>query len=147
MSNYPYTERDRAAALAALEANNGNVTRTAKQLNMSRATLTRWRDQHNDPTNTGRLKKGAAQTLPEARASLAERLQEFAHAVLDIAPDKLNNANLQHAFTALGISLDKAQLLQGQPTEITKNETHNIETPERALQAAATALERRGYTN
>lgn len=113
-----YSEHDRAAALAALETNNGNLTRTAKQLGMSDRTLRRWRDEHNNPGETASLKTATTAALPAARASIAQRLQDFIHQALDIAPDKLNDASLQHLFVAIGVSVDKAQLLEGRPTNI-----------------------------
>jgi len=144
---YPYSERDRAAALAALEANNGNLTRTAAQLAMSTSTLRRWRDQHADASNTGPLKTAAADALPDARESIAERLRDFIHSALDVAGAKLDEANLQQVFTAIGISVEKAQLLDGKPTGIEKHEHAHRETPERALEAAADELRRRGLVN
>jgi len=144
---HPYSERDRAAALAALETNDGNLTRTARQLNISTSTLRRWRNAQTDPANTGPLKKATQDALPEARQNIADRLREFVHAALDLAPDKLSEANLQQTFTAVGISLDKAQLLDGKPTEIAQHEHKRNEVPERALEAAATALRRRGLVN
>lgn len=39
-----YSDNDKAAALAALDANGGNVRGTAKQLKLSHATLQRWSD-------------------------------------------------------------------------------------------------------
>lgn len=144
---HPYAERDRAAALAALEANGGNLSRTATQLGMSRTTLSRWRDDHNDPTATGHLKNAADDALPEARRSISDRLRDFIHSALDLAPDKLEEANLQQVFVAIGISAEKAQLLDGKPTEIGKHEHERRETPARALEAAADELRRRGLVN
>lgn len=144
---HPYSERDRAAALAALEANGGNLTRTAAQLGMSTSTLRRWRNQHADPASTGPLKTAAAEALPEARASIADRLREFIHSALDVAGGKLTEANLAQVFTAIGISVEKAQLLEGKPTGIDRHEHERRETPERALEAAADELRRRGLVN
>lgn len=144
---HPYSETDRAVALAALEANGGNLTRTAKQLGMSIHTLRRWRNQHADPLNTAPLKNATSDILPAARANIADRLRDFIHQALDIAPGKLDEANLQHVFTAIGISVEKAQLLDGKPTGIEKHEHQSVEVSERAAEAAATALRRRGLVN
>lgn len=144
---HPYSERDRALALAALEANAGNLTRTAKQLGMSDRTLRRWRNQQRDPDNTAPLKSATSDELPAARANIADRLRDFIHQALDIAPEKLDEASLQHVFTAIGISVEKAQLLDGKPTGIEKHEHERRETPERALALAADELRRRGLVN
>ena len=145
---HPYSEHDRAAALAALETNEGNLTRTAKQLGMSTSTLRRWRDHQADPTITGPLKKATEAALPQARAKIADRLRDFIHEALDIAPGKLDEANLQHIFTAIGISVDKSQLLDGKPTGIEKHEhSERTEVSDAAAQEAAIALRRRGLIN
>lgn len=144
---HPYSERDRAAALAALEANDGNLTRTANQLGMSTSTLRRWRNHQADPSITGPIKSATAAELPAARASIADRLRDFIHAALDVSDGKLEDANLQQTFVAIGISVEKAQLLDGKPTGIEKHEHQGTEVPERAVDAAATALKRRGLVN
>src|SRR5690606_9896795 len=117
-----YSERDRATALAALESNGGNLKRTAKQLGMSTSTLRRGTHEADDDTETGPLKTATAAALPETRASIADRLREFIHSALDVAGAKLEEANLQQVFTAIGISAEKAQLLDGKPTGIEKHE-------------------------
>lgn len=144
---HPYAERDRAAALAALEANGGNLSRTATQLGMSTSTLRRWRNHQADPAITGPIKNATEKELPAARANIADRLRDFIHEALDIAPGKLDEANLQHIFTAIGISVDKSQLLDGKPTGIEKHEHSERATPDRAIDAAATALKRSGIVN
>lgn len=144
---HPYSEKDRAAALAALEANGGNLTRTAKQLGMSTSTLRRWRDHQADPSITGPLKKATEEALPEARENIADRLRDFVHQALDMAPGKLDEANLQQVFTAIGISVEKAQLLDGKPTGIEKHEHQRHEVSDAAAEEAAIALRRRGFLN
>lgn len=107
-----YTDDDRAAALAALEANNGNVARTSRETGVGRATLNRW------ASETGHRKEAADARLPEARASIADRLEAFIHQALDVAPDKLADADMNALFRAIGISADKIQLLRNRPTSI-----------------------------
>jgi len=108
-----YTSDDRAAGLAALQSNGGNLRRTARETGISDATLRRWRDEtdaRKDAANGARM--------PEARATLADRLREFVDAALTVAPHKLHEANLRDVFTSLGIAIDKLQLLEGKPTSI-----------------------------
>jgi len=133
-----YTDNDRARTLAALQANNGNITRTSRDTGVSASTIRHWRD------NTSET---VAATRDQKVATLAEELETLAYKLAWALPERIEGANLGQVTTSLGIVIDKLQLLQGQPTEITKNETHRVETPERALKAAATALERRGLLN
>jgi transposase-like protein len=108
-----YTSDDRAAGLAALESNGGNLRRTARETGISDATLRRWRDETDE-----RKDAANAARMPEARATLTERLRAFVDAALTVAPDKLHDANLRDVFTSVGIAIDKLQLLEGRPTSI-----------------------------
>lgn len=111
------TDDDRAAALAALEANEGNLRQTARELGIAETTLRRWRNQQ-APSENGAHKKAVEARLPKQRASLAERFKDFVHEALDAAPAKLENASMGDLFRAIGISVDKIQLLEGKPTGI-----------------------------
>lgn len=108
-----YTSDDRAAGIAALQSNGGNLRRTARETGISDATLRRWRDE------TDARKDAALDArLPEARATLSDRLRQFVDAALTVAPGKLHDANLRDVFTSVGIAIDKLQLLDGKPTSI-----------------------------
>ena len=108
-----YTSDDQAATLAVLESNGGNLARTSRETGIARDTIKRWRDEKSPPKNASVDKR-----LPEARATLADRLRDFVDAALTIAPDKLDDANLRDVFTSVGIAIDKLQLLEGKPTSI-----------------------------
>lgn len=123
-----YSDSDKAAALAALDANGGDVSHTARQLGVPRKTLSEWA--------RGR---GVSEDVPGMRAGkrgeLTERLESVAHAILDALPGSLAGAQPHHLATALGIVLDKRQLLQGQPTAIGGDGV--LSDDERAVRAAA----------
>lgn len=109
MAKRQYSDNDKATALAALDANSGNLKLTARELGIPASTLQRWRDgQVNDDVTVLRTYK---------KDELAERLVEIAHQLIDAAPDKVKGANLQQIFTSLGIAIEKIQLLEGEPTE------------------------------
>lgn len=108
-----YTSDDRAATLAALESNGGNLARTSRETGVARDTIKRWRDEESPEKNASVNRR-----MPEARATLSERLREFVDAALTVAPTKLNDANLRDVFTSVGIAIDKLQLLEGKPTSI-----------------------------
>jgi len=102
-----------AAALATLESNGGNLARTMRDTGIARDTLKRWRDEKSPAK-----KAPVERRMPEARATLTDRLRDFIDAALGVAPDKLHDANLRDVFTSVGIAIDKLQLLEGRPTSI-----------------------------
>jgi hypothetical protein len=105
-----YSDDERANALAALAANAGNVTRTARQLGIPRATLVHWADGDRHPE---------AMIMGEGkRRDMAEALVGVAWQLLDAIPSKIDNAPLLQTATSLGIAIDKARLLRGEPTTI-----------------------------
>src|SRR5690606_6621395 len=97
--------------------------------------------------NTSRINAEAQELLPGARAELAERLETFVHEALDSTAEKIDAANLQQLFIAIGISLDKMQLLKGRPTSISRNESIKTEINKIAAQEAVAVLEKRGMLN
>jgi hypothetical protein len=104
-----YSDNDKAAALAALDANGGNTYKTAKDTGINRQTLANWangRGVNHDMPNLVHQKKG----------ELAERLMDVAHLLVDAIPDKIADASLQQVSTSLGIAIEKIQLLQGEAT-------------------------------
>jgi hypothetical protein len=127
----------KAAALIALEANGNNYTRTAKDLSASGATvsattLRRWH------AEMGERKNAAVDgRLPAARATLTERLGAFVDAALTVAPEKLGDANLRDTMTAVGIAIDKLQLLEGKPTSIDEVRSDALGDDERAARVTA----------
>ena len=135
-----YTDDDRATALAVLDSNNGNLSRTSKETGISISTLRNWRDDpHPDLAELGNQKRAALSDLWEevARTYIGRALNEAA----------VKDTGAQSAITVAAIATDKLQLLQGKPTEINRHEHNERATPERALDAAATALRRSGIVN
>jgi transposase-like protein len=137
----------KAAALAALEANGTNYTRTAKDLTesgtpVSATTLRRWHAEMGD-----RKSAAVEARMPEARATIADRLRLFVDVALSCAPDKVTEANLRDVMTGVGIAIDKLQLLEGKPTSIDEVRDALSTVGDAAREAAATALRRRGVLN
>lgn len=112
-----YTDVQRAEALAALAANGGDLTATASRTGIPRRTIENWSkgNVHPDVTKLGEEKK----------ADLADRLEAIAWKLAEAIPDKIDAAPLNQTAVALGIAIDKARLLRGQPTNINDN-THRI---------------------
>lgn len=124
-----FSDNDKAAALAALDANGGNVLRTAKQLNVPRSTLQEWAN--------GRVNHDVPELRQRKKEDLASRLVEIAHQLIDAIPDKIYDANLQQVSTSLGIAVEKIQLLQGQATERSEIIDNGLSDSERAARIAA----------
>jgi transposase-like protein len=110
-----YTDDDRANALAALAANGGNVKRTAEQLGIPLQTLHSWASgaRHPEASTSAEPKKGP----------MADRLEEIAWQLLEAIPGKIANAPLSQVATGMGIAIDKARLLRGEPTQIAETRT------------------------
>jgi transposase-like protein len=110
-----YSDEEKAAALATLDANGGNIAETQRQIGIPYRTLANWAAEerngtmHEDVANLGNIKK----------IDLAQRLEEIARELADAMPDKIERANLQQVATSMAIAIDKMQLLRGAPTSIT----------------------------
>jgi transposase-like protein len=105
-----YTDEQRASALAALEANAGDVRKTARELGIPEATLRLWKQ--------GKRHPEAAAMCAAKKAPLAEALREVARQLLESIPSKIDESSLSQVAVAMGIAVDKAQLLDGKPTGI-----------------------------
>jgi transposase-like protein len=110
MARRNYSDDDKATALAALAANEGNLKRTAQQLGIPRRTLEHW--------SKGKSHPAVRELAHQKKAELADRLEDIAHQLLDALPDKIANASLQHTAITLGIAVEKMRLLREQPTSI-----------------------------
>ena len=124
-----YSDEERANALAALKANGGNVKRTALQLGIPHKTLDNWAKGVNHP--------GAAELGNRKTADMAAALEDVAWKLLDAIPGKVEKAPLNHTATALGIAIDKARLLRGEPTSIGAKVDLSRANPEQLAQLDA----------
>lgn len=108
-----YTDDDRATALAVLDSNAGNLSRTSRETGISVSTLRDWRDGAHP---------GLAELRNEKREALSEIWDRVARAYLEraLSPQVLGDTNGQSAITAAAIATDKLQLLEGKPTEVTE---------------------------
>ena len=111
-----YTDRQKAEALAALDANDGNLSRTSRQIGIPRKTLERWRN--GEGTNGD-----VAQLRHQKKGELAREMTKIAWQLAgDMQlPVRRRKATLVQTATAMAIVIDKAQLLRGEPTSITEN--------------------------
>ena len=106
----PYTDygpEEKAAAIVAIEANNGNVNLTATQLGIPERTLRYWNDH-----------KERFRELGVQKRAMLDKLDVTTHLLIDSMPAKIADASLSQTATAYGILMDKSQLLKGLPTSI-----------------------------
>lgn len=122
-----YTPEDKAASLAALAANGGNLAKTAAQVGVPRKTLAEWQKQQTPRggvADASPPKKAAAEQvaklLPGAKVALSDRLEQVASALVDKMddPEKIAAATLSQLAVAAGVAIDKMRLLREQPTSI-----------------------------
>lgn len=110
-----YSAEDRAHSLAVLQSNNGNVLKTARETGIPRDTLREW-----DKNRRGVTPEVMA--IQQLKAgTLAEKFERVAHLCADRLsdPETIDKASPLDLAKIGGISVDKAQLLTGQPTSIT----------------------------
>ncbi|MEP7293729.1 MAG: hypothetical protein ABI835_18220 [Chloroflexota bacterium] len=94
-----YSLRTKAAVLAALDRNGGHITRTSLQTGVSRGTVSRW------------AREAQQRTADEKEAALKkempldEQLEQLARQMVDVMPEKVEEATLQELARALPIVL------------------------------------------
>lgn len=106
-----YTDRDKAAALVALDANGGNEAQTARQLKIPRKTLAEW-ESGRRPVNDD-----VANLRQEEKTSLADLFEQVIIAGLQAklrTPENLSGIDI-------GIFADKMNVLRGAPDSISQN--------------------------
>jgi hypothetical protein len=103
-----YSDEDRANALVLLEANAGNVWRTALQLKVPYHTLREWH------------KADLAGTSNAKRTPLADSFEQLAFAALELAWEKMDTASFAQLVLAACQATDKCQLLRGKATARTE---------------------------
>jgi transcriptional regulator of acetoin/glycerol metabolism len=108
--NRSFCEHEKAGALALLEANGGKIRETARQLGMCHRTLHRWATEDIGIGPRVRVLEGIV------REELADRYQDEAHAALDFAPGKREEATYPQLITGSAICVDKMRLLREQST-------------------------------
>jgi hypothetical protein len=65
--------------------------------------------------------------VQEKKEGLSERLEALAHLGIDaLTPERLATAPVRDVATAVGIAIDKARLLRGEPTAINENRQEDV---------------------
>ncbi len=107
-----YSPELKAAVIQAIENNGGNVNGTAQLFDVPRDTVLYW----------WRNRQRFTEVQQEKALALSDKLESIAHDQADsIACHDLSVVSLKDKATVLAITIDKMQLLRGQPTSITEN--------------------------
>jgi hypothetical protein len=118
-------------ALAQLEANSFNYTKTAKELAIDRQLLWSW---HRRDEVGG----AHARLLTAKKEELARKWEERTHAALEALTDeKLAAASARDLGIVAGVGTDKTQLLRGESTQI----VGHVEAKQSAEDALSTLYE------
>jgi transposase-like protein len=129
-----YTEAEKATALAALAANDGNVKRTARELGIPGPTLDDWR--RGEGITVGVLEKQT--TRAEALDTLFERVARL-YLGQALRTEIVARSSGRDAVGAAAIALDKLRLLRGEATQIHDTIDGQIERELARLVARRTA--------
>ncbi len=121
MAQRRYTDEERAACLASLAANGGNVKKTARECGVPRQTLQRWIEAvaqgaaHCAAPQKRPMAERVSEIMPAARRSLEEELERFARRGVRHALGCVKDLNAKDTMIAVGVAIDKALLLRGVP--------------------------------
>lgn len=120
-----YTDQAKAAAFTALEVNDGNIKRTARELGLPVSTLRRWRDQWEKDQNLP-----AAEDLIAATGDFLEDAERVRNLGLQKLEAKLlnNEGTVAQISTVIGILDDKIARAKGLADRVTE---HKITLPSR----------------
>lgn len=110
-----YSDSFKAQALISLQLNEGNIRKTASQLDIPWQTLNEWA-KHRSGINAETL-----EIRDGLKAPIADRFEQAAGMYLDRAmqPGAIKKTSGYYALLGASDAIKSAQLLRGQPTSIT----------------------------
>ncbi len=107
-----YSDREKAEALALLDANGGNLYRTAQELNIPRTSLQQWAQGQGISADVPLLRH-------QKTLEYGTRFGELMEMILDsVTPEDLARASLKDKFISAAVAFDKRQLAYGEATQI-----------------------------
>lgn len=128
MQKPTYDEQFIASAVIMLEAAGypdtpGALSRVARHLGIHKQTLSRWARKE--------TRTDTAPIVTQLKRDVTELLDHIIYGVASevvrrIDGDELDRVTLPQLMTAMGIAVDKRQLLNGDPTERTENRNINV---------------------
>lgn len=111
MARRKYSDREKAEALAVYDSC-GNLTETARITGIPDSTLSVW------VQGTYGLNDDIPNLREFKKLDLASKLDTIAHQCAGLLPNKLPDSNVREIVGAMSQSIEKSQLLRGQPTSI-----------------------------
>lgn len=121
MARRNYSDEEKQNALAALDANGGDISLTARQLDIPRKTLGEWAKGHN-------IHPDVAEVCQERKVALSDQLEAVAFQLAEAIPGKIGKASLQQVAVALGITVEKMLLLrESKPNETTLTDEQRLQ--------------------
>jgi len=135
MAKRTYTEHDQARVAVTLQANEGNVKRTARDLDMPHMTVRDWKakwEREGYPAPVEEL-------LPEVRSEQIATFEDARNLALTVVYEKLESRNVsaRDAAWIVGVFTDKIRLIQGQATNRTETVQALPDAKELAKELAA----------
>lgn len=127
MARGKYNDVDKARVIAVLQANDGNVKRTARETGVAEQTVRDWKKK----MERRELPPGTQAALPAAIKDFvedAERLRNKAMHELEVLMD-LGELKGKDLITVIGVLTDKVRLVQGKATSRTE-QVQAAPTPE-----------------
>lgn len=120
MARRVFTEKDQARVAVLLQANNGNVKKTAREAGLAPATVRDWRNKWN---LQGGLPPAVEEAIPAATEGLVADLKEVVSLAIVNVKDKLREGKVsaKDAAWISGVFIDKIRIIEGQAT--TRTET------------------------
>ncbi len=118
MTYRKYSDEDKAAALTALDLNEGNVNGTARALGMPDRTLQSWHEGSRRIARVAQLREHKKGEIAAQLETIIERMMNKLLGDGVTLENKVDKANLRDIAICFGILIDKWLLLKGEPTQI-----------------------------
>jgi transposase-like protein len=122
MAKRTYTAEDKARVYAILDANDGNVKRTARDTGIAVQTVRDWKLKRE---REGSLPVEIEAALHAAQLELVENTSRVRDKVLDRlereVDDPAARASIKDLATTYGILTDKVRLIEGKPTSVSED--------------------------
>ncbi len=103
-----YSDATKAKALTALQLNEGNYSRTARQVNIPLATIRNW--------NLGMVNDDVTNIANHQKKELADRFEDLAHLFITQATETVDSSKGTQAIIGAATATDKMRLLRDQST-------------------------------
>lgn len=134
MSKRTYTDQNRAAVYAALQVNNGNVKRSARETGVPISTVRDWKREWED----GGLPEEVSEALPQVVEDIVEAFVRVRDKGLLELERQIERGDLKGSalVAAVGMMTDKIRLYQGQATQV-REERMELPPPEQLRELVA----------